>query len=73
MAVSYYPTGVKGGTKAGTDYLRDFKGKPAYKHWAKYIKNVALLVVGLYVTTLFFIYYGFHATNGYVTSIFWIT
>ena len=41
MAVSYYPSGVKGGKKAGTDYLRDFKGKPAYKYWKKYIKNVA--------------------------------
>ena len=44
MAVSYYPSGVKGGKKAGTDYLRDFKGKPAYKYWAKYIKNVATQV-----------------------------
>ena len=41
MTVSYYPTGVKGGKKAGTDYLRDFKGKPAYKYWKKYIKNIA--------------------------------
>jgi len=41
MAVSYYPSGVKGGKKAGTDYLRDYKGKPAYKYWKKYIKNVA--------------------------------
>ena len=44
MSVSYYPTGVKGGKKAGTDYLRDYKGKPAYKYWAKYIQRVATQV-----------------------------
>jgi len=41
MAVSYYPSGVKGGKKAGTDYLRDYKGKPAYKYWANYIEKIA--------------------------------
>jgi len=41
LTVSYFPTGVKGGESAGTDYMRDYKGSPAYKIWKKYIKRIA--------------------------------
>ena len=41
LTVSYFPTGVKGGDFAGTDYVKDYKGNPAYKIWQKYISRVA--------------------------------
>lgn len=41
LSVSYFPTGVKGAKNAGTDYMRDMKGNPAYTAWRKYINNVA--------------------------------
>ena len=41
LTVSYFPTGVKGGEFAGTDYLKNYKGNPAYKIWQKYITRVA--------------------------------
>jgi len=41
LTVSYFPTGVKGGEYAGTDYIKDYKGNPAYKIWQKYITRVA--------------------------------
>ena len=41
LTVSYFPTGVKGGDFAGTDYVKDYKGNPAYKIWQKYITRVA--------------------------------
>ena len=41
LTVSYFPTGVKGGDPAGTDYLKNYKGNPAYKIWQKYIDRVA--------------------------------
>ena len=41
LTVSYFPTGVKGGDFAGTDYIKDYKGNPAYKIWQKYISRVA--------------------------------
>lgn len=44
MSVSYFPTGVKGAAHAGTDYMKDYKGAPAYKFWQKYIKKVATQV-----------------------------
>ena len=43
LSVSFFPTGVKGGDFAGTDYIKDYKGNPAYKIWQKYIvQNVEL-------------------------------
>ena len=41
LTVSFFPTGVKGGDFAGTDYLKNYKGNPAYKIWQKYISRVA--------------------------------
>ncbi len=41
LTVSYFPTGVKGGDFSGTDYLKNYKGNPAYKIWQKYITHVA--------------------------------
>jgi len=41
LTVSYFPTGVKGGEFSGTDYLKNYKGNPAYKIWQKYIARVA--------------------------------
>ena len=41
LTVSYFPTGVKGGDFAGTDYLKNYKGNPAYKIWQKYITRIA--------------------------------
>jgi len=41
LTVSYFPTGVKGGEFAGTDYIKDYKGNPAYKIWKKYITRIA--------------------------------
>ena len=44
LAVSYFPTGVKGGDPAGTDYLQNYKGSPAYSLWKKEIKKIAQVV-----------------------------
>ena len=44
LTVSFFPTGVKGGDMSGTDYMKDYKGNPAYNLWKKYIKNVATQV-----------------------------
>jgi len=44
MTVSYFPTGVKGGEPAGTDYLKNYKGSPAYKLWKKQINKIATTV-----------------------------
>ena len=41
LTVSYFPTGVKGGASAGTDYMKDYKGSPAYNLWKKYITKIA--------------------------------
>ena len=41
LTVSYFPTGVKGGAMSGTDYMKDYKGSPAYKIWKKYISRIA--------------------------------
>ena len=41
LTVSYFPTGVKGEFNAGTAYIRDLKGNPAYKTWKSHISNVA--------------------------------
>ena len=41
LTVSYFPTGVKGGPPAGTDYIKDYKGNPAYRIWKKYIARIA--------------------------------
>ena len=41
LTVSYFPTGVKGGPPAGTDYIKDYKGNPAYRIWKKYISRIA--------------------------------
>jgi len=41
LTVSYFPTGVKGGEMSGTDYMKDYKGSPAYKIWKKYISRIA--------------------------------
>ena len=41
LTVSYFPTGVKGGEFAGTDYIKDYKGRPGYDIWKKYISKVA--------------------------------
>jgi len=44
MGVSFFPVGMAGAKMAGTDYTGDIKGKPAYKKWQGYIKNVATQV-----------------------------
>jgi hypothetical protein len=44
LTVSYFPTGVKGGDFAGTDYLKNYKGSPAYKLWLKHINKSATAV-----------------------------
>ena len=41
LTVSYFPTGVKGAEFGGTDYMKDYKGSPAYNIWKKYIKRIA--------------------------------
>ncbi len=41
LTVSFFPTGVKGGDPSGTDYLKNYKGNPAYKKWQQYISKVA--------------------------------
>ena len=41
LTVSYFPTGVKGGDFSGTDYIKDYKGRPAYRTWQKYISKIA--------------------------------
>ena len=44
LTVSYFPTGVKGGDFAGTDYIKDYKGNPAYSLWKKQITKIAQVV-----------------------------
>ena len=44
LTVSYFPTGVKGGDFAGTDYLKNYKGSPAYKLWLKHVNKSATAV-----------------------------
>jgi len=44
LTVSYFPTGVKGGDFAGTDYLKNYKGNPAYSLWKKEIQKIAQVV-----------------------------
>ena len=44
LTVSYFPTGVKGGEFAGTDYIKDYKGNPAYSLWKKEIQKIAQVV-----------------------------
>ena len=41
LTVSYFPTGVKGGEFSGTDYIKDYKGRPGYNIWKKYISKIA--------------------------------
>tara|TARA_R100000541_G_scaffold30082_1_gene39193 strand:+ start:898 stop:3339 length:2442 start_codon:yes stop_codon:yes gene_type:complete len=41
MTVSYFPTGVKGDDFGGTDYVKDYKGSPAYKMWKGQINKIA--------------------------------
>ena len=41
LTVSYFPTGVKGGEFSGTDYIKDYKGRPGYNVWKKYISKIA--------------------------------
>jgi hypothetical protein len=41
LGVSYFPVGDAGSSMAGTDYTGNIKGKPAYKKWQSYIKNIA--------------------------------
>ena len=41
LTVSYFPTGVKGGDFSGTDYIKDYKGKPGYTVWKSYIAKIA--------------------------------
>jgi len=41
LTVSYFPTGVKGDEFGGTDYMKDYKGSPAYRIWKKYISRIA--------------------------------
>jgi len=41
LTVSYFPTGVKGGDFSGTDYIKDYKGRPGYLQWKKYISKIA--------------------------------
>ena len=42
-AVSYFPTGVPGAT-TGTNYLKDKKGRDAFKRWASWSKYIATVV-----------------------------
>ena len=44
LTVSYFPTGVKGGDFSGTDYIKDYKGRPGYNIWKKYISKIAQTV-----------------------------
>ena len=44
LTVSYFPTGVKGEFNAGTKYIKDLKGNPAYKKWKKHIAKMATSV-----------------------------
>ena len=44
LTVSYFPTGVKGGEMSGTDYMKDYKGSPAYNIWKKEISRIAQVV-----------------------------
>ena len=44
LTVSYFPTGVKGGEFSGTDYIKDYKGRPGYNIWKKYITKIAQTV-----------------------------
>lgn len=44
LTVSYFPTGVKGADFAGTDYLKNYKGSPAYSLWKKEITKIAQVV-----------------------------
>jgi len=41
MTVSYFPTGVKGDEFGGTDYMKDYKGSPAYRLWKNRINKIA--------------------------------
>ena len=41
MTVSYFPTGVKGDEFGGTDYMKDYKGSPAYRLWKNRISKIA--------------------------------
>ena len=41
LGVSYFPVGQAGTSMSGTDYTGNIKGKPAYKKWQNYIKNIA--------------------------------
>jgi len=41
LTVSYFPTGVKGEFNAGTSYVKDLKGSPAYNTWKSHISKVA--------------------------------
>jgi len=41
LGVSYFPVGQAGSSMSGTDYTGNIKGKPAYKKWQNYIKNIA--------------------------------
>ena len=41
LGVSYFPVGDAGSSMSGTDYTGNIKGKPAYKKWQSYIKNIA--------------------------------
>jgi len=44
LTVSYFPTGVKGGDFSGTDYIKDYKGRPGYNIWKNYISKIAQTV-----------------------------
>ena len=44
LTVSYFPTGVKGEHNAGTAYMKDLKGHPAYAKWKKDITKIAQVV-----------------------------
>ena len=44
LTVSYFPTGVKGGEFSGTDYIKDYKGRPGYNIWKNYISKIAQTV-----------------------------
>ena len=41
MTVSYFPTGVKGDDFGGTDYMKDYKGSPAYNLWKSRMAKIA--------------------------------
>jgi len=41
MGVSYFPSGVAGSNYAGTNYIKDMRGNPAYQEWSKHISKVA--------------------------------